>query len=225
LIRRYRVSSVCPADSKAFTVIGLPTRLGGLGILPFVNVFEHAYAAANEAADLFLAPILSLPIDEAATLTPQSARSFLLCSVLFCSVLFCSVLFCSVLFCSVLFCSLVFFLLSLALSLSSSSNAVNNNIIIHSIIPFSNITALFFLLLARTTFFLFFTSTRYRVINMTTVPPPYRMSNRSTTQCASLRRSPNWPPLPIFDSNQTTSPVLPETRPRKIRRKTLSAVR
>jgi hypothetical protein len=41
--------------------------------------FEHAYAAANEAADLFLAPILSLPIDEAATLTPQSAR----CKALF----------------------------------------------------------------------------------------------------------------------------------------------
>jgi hypothetical protein len=46
------------------TVISLPINMGGLGILSYKTVAPHAYAAASEAVDLTLAPVLepgSLP--------------------------------------------------------------------------------------------------------------------------------------------------------------------
>ena len=46
------------------TLISLPVRMGGLGILSYKTVAPQAYAAASEAADSTLAPIL----------TPESFR-------------------------------------------------------------------------------------------------------------------------------------------------------
>ncbi|GFZ52412.1 hypothetical protein JCM24511_10185 [Saitozyma sp. JCM 24511] len=41
------------------TIISLPIKMGGLGILSYKTVAPHAYAAASEAADATLAPILT----------------------------------------------------------------------------------------------------------------------------------------------------------------------
>jgi hypothetical protein len=48
-----------PTDQLDATVISLPIKMGGLGILSYKMVAPHAYAAASEAADAALAPILT----------------------------------------------------------------------------------------------------------------------------------------------------------------------
>jgi hypothetical protein len=52
----------------------LPARLGGLGIPSFEITAPLAYAAAVESADHFLAPLLSLPIDDDFIPTSQRVR-------------------------------------------------------------------------------------------------------------------------------------------------------
>jgi hypothetical protein len=64
-----------PTDQLDATVISLPIRMGGLGILSYKTVAPHAYAAASEAAGATLALILtpgSLP--ESTQLTTQHQR-------------------------------------------------------------------------------------------------------------------------------------------------------
>jgi hypothetical protein len=72
-----------PTDQLDATVISLPIKMGGLGILSYRTVAPHADAAASEAADPTLAPILtpgSLPDTNAArrslpgTRRPRLAR-------------------------------------------------------------------------------------------------------------------------------------------------------
>src|SRR5258705_9552754 len=46
-------------DQLDAAVISLPIKMGGLGILSYKTVAPHAYAAASEAADTTLAPILT----------------------------------------------------------------------------------------------------------------------------------------------------------------------
>jgi hypothetical protein len=48
-----------PTDQLDAAVISLPIKRGGLGILSYKTVAPHAYAAASEAADTTLAPILT----------------------------------------------------------------------------------------------------------------------------------------------------------------------
>jgi hypothetical protein len=48
-----------PTDQLDAAVISLPIKMGGLGILSYKTVAPHAYAAASEAADTTLAPILT----------------------------------------------------------------------------------------------------------------------------------------------------------------------
>jgi hypothetical protein len=55
-VRRIR-GNVSP-DTPADTLIHLPIKLGGLGILSFEHCTPHASAAANEASDIILAPLL-----------------------------------------------------------------------------------------------------------------------------------------------------------------------
>jgi hypothetical protein len=49
----------CSTDQLDAAVISLPIEMGGLGILSYKTVAPHAYAAASEAADTTLAPILT----------------------------------------------------------------------------------------------------------------------------------------------------------------------
>jgi hypothetical protein len=48
-----------PTDQLDAAIISLPIKMGGLGILSYKTVAPHAYAAASEAADATLAPILT----------------------------------------------------------------------------------------------------------------------------------------------------------------------
>jgi hypothetical protein len=48
-----------PTDQLDAAAISLPIKMGGLGILSYKTVAPHAYAAASEAADTTLAPILT----------------------------------------------------------------------------------------------------------------------------------------------------------------------
>ena len=48
-----------PTDQLDAAVISLPIKMGGLGVLSYKTVAPHAYAAASEAADATLAPILT----------------------------------------------------------------------------------------------------------------------------------------------------------------------
>jgi hypothetical protein len=49
----------CPTDHLDDTLISLPIKMGGLGVLSYKTVAPHAYAAASEAADFTLAPVLT----------------------------------------------------------------------------------------------------------------------------------------------------------------------
>jgi hypothetical protein len=60
-----------PTDAS---IISLPVRLGGLGILSHAEISPHARAASDEAADRFLSSILGLPSDDTIPLTSQSSR-------------------------------------------------------------------------------------------------------------------------------------------------------
>jgi hypothetical protein len=48
-----------PTDQLDAAIISLPIKMGGVGILSYKTVAPHAYAAASEAADITLAPILT----------------------------------------------------------------------------------------------------------------------------------------------------------------------
>jgi hypothetical protein len=48
-----------PTDQLDAAVMSLPIKMGGIGILSYKTVAPHAYAAASEAADTTLAPILT----------------------------------------------------------------------------------------------------------------------------------------------------------------------
>jgi hypothetical protein len=64
-----------PTDQLDATVISLPIKMGGIGILSYKTVAPHAYAAASEAADTTLAPILTPGTLPASTqLTTQRQR-------------------------------------------------------------------------------------------------------------------------------------------------------
>jgi hypothetical protein len=54
-----RIRGLRPTDQLDDAVISLPIKMGGLGILPYRTVAPHAYAAASDAADATLAPILT----------------------------------------------------------------------------------------------------------------------------------------------------------------------
>jgi hypothetical protein len=48
-----------PTDQLDAAVISLPIKMGGIGILSYKIVAPHAYAAASEAAETTLSPILT----------------------------------------------------------------------------------------------------------------------------------------------------------------------
>jgi hypothetical protein len=61
-----------PSDSS---IITLPVRLGGLGILSHSEVSPLPRAASNKTADRFLAPLLGIPInDDSISIEKQSSR-------------------------------------------------------------------------------------------------------------------------------------------------------
>jgi hypothetical protein len=64
-----------PTDQLDAAIISPPIKMGGLGILSYKMVAPHAYAAASEAADTTLAPILTPGTLTASTqLTTQHQR-------------------------------------------------------------------------------------------------------------------------------------------------------
>jgi hypothetical protein len=70
----------CPTDHLDATLISLPIKMGGLGILSYWTAAPHAYAAAAETADLALAAVLT---PEALPVSNQLTNQYQRCQEIF----------------------------------------------------------------------------------------------------------------------------------------------